>query len=986
MAKALKTILIAIVVVVAFYYFGPMLVGNAAFEGASFLGLEGLAAAAAQGAFIGAMSVAAQSFIKKPSMDMMTVETRLNLSVDDQALGKWCFGETPLASDVIYAEHHGGGDGPDGSEFVTYIIAGAGHLIDSFGDLYINDELITFSGDAATGAWADGLWRQTKIGTSPQVEIQAIDGSDNFTWPVEADGEGMTHYRLRFRVGHIKLKGGIPSRVTQIAKCAPVYDPRLDTTVGGSGAHRADDQTTWEYSNGGVDIGANWALIAAYYLLGWKQNGTLQFGVGIDPDDIDYDQLIAAANVCDATIDSKPRFRIGGIMEMTNDHDSIQTQLEAAIGGKISQVGGKYFIWAPNDDLTPYGSAIVDGDLVKASGIEFRPSGPLEDLWNTGRGRYVSVADQYIPLPYPEVVESAAVTEDGRSRLLDHDLAVVQDVSVAERVVRMLIRRSRFSATWRFAMGPKGLLYQPFSIATINLQETNNADTVVRIINMDYSVRGVVLMECIEEDSSIYNTADALGTPITTLDPSAMDPTTQIDVTTLAVANITVAGTSGTSSDGFKVTWDDPGGFVVSTQVQFRVNGDSDWNEVAQARIGSSQALIVPVESGTQYNIRARHISIFGVFGDWATPVNKTAGLNATAYDSVNIGGVSAATIIAAQGNFDGRNDRSNTAIVTPSIIADETAIDHIIATSGDASISFEFTWAGSEPDIDGFIIYTRESGSPASYNFGAAPAEETQWLLGRDRRAFALYGVPADSYFTFGVQGYRIIDDDVGDNSGIKLTAIVQPSHTNEDPYQPSSTVAFAGNLTGTVAGTSASTISAGAILGNSSSQATGVANNATKNTQDLRSDTFDLSANYTGISYINLWQIDRDGSCPVTLSAGTTFNFDSSGAYLITMSLTVSITPAADDDPYSVTITPYVDTGGGFSPLAKKVRIEGFMGTAPSVGTVLPSADMAFVYEATAGDDIKFFVARSNVTSHALVASEASIDFIRLTQDIDV
>ena len=58
-----------------------------------------------------------------------------------------------------------------------------------------------------------------------------------------------------------------------------LYDPRMDSTVaGGSGAQRADDQTTWVWDD---DACRNPALALLFYLLGWRINGELAVGKGI---------------------------------------------------------------------------------------------------------------------------------------------------------------------------------------------------------------------------------------------------------------------------------------------------------------------------------------------------------------------------------------------------------------------------------------------------------------------------------------------------------------------------------------------------------------------------------------------------------------------------------------------------------------------------------------------------------------------------------
>jgi hypothetical protein len=297
--------------------------------------------AAIAGAIYGGLQGASAAFVKKPKMGDGAVQARLNISVDPQALGKWVFGQTAAATDVVYAEKIG-------ETALCHVIAAAAHEIDSYGKLFINDEEITLSGINATGDWANALQVLRNLGTTSQSALNINNGS---AWPSTAQGRGIAHYALRWNLdsdnGKIKLSGGIPTRITQVIKGAKVYDPRLDTSIGGSGSHRANDQTTWEYTNSGKDIGANWALVVAHYLLGYRVNNQLIYGVGVDPGDIDWVQVAAMADVCEQTVDSKPRYRVGGIFPITQDHEQIIGQLEAAIGGKVSKIGGKYFIWAP---------------------------------------------------------------------------------------------------------------------------------------------------------------------------------------------------------------------------------------------------------------------------------------------------------------------------------------------------------------------------------------------------------------------------------------------------------------------------------------------------------------------------------------------------------------------------------------------------------------------------------------------------------------
>ena len=178
------------------------------------------------------------------------------------------------------------------------------------------------------------------------------------------------------------------------------------------------------------------------------------------------------------------------------------------------------------------------------------------------------------------------------------------------------------------------------------------------------------------------------------------------------------------------------------------------------------------------------------------------------------VNGVAASTITTSITNFNNRNDRKSTPPANPTIATDGTAIDHTTNTDGSVDISFEWSFNGSGDayDIDGFIIYVHQSTSSSPYTFGTNTSQEQVFYVTPEKRAFILYGVPADRYYTFGVQAYRIVDPDIN-SSGILKSSIVKSTASGENPYQPSSNVSFSGNVTGTINGTSASTVVSNAL-----------------------------------------------------------------------------------------------------------------------------------------------------------------------------
>jgi hypothetical protein len=227
--------------------------------------------------------------------------------------------------------------------------------------------------------------------------------------------------------------------------------------------------------------------------------------------------------------------------------------------------------------------------------------------------------------------------------------------------------------------------------------------------------------------------------------------------------------------------WDIPQANFASTVSGKIDNGDSAWSKFS----GSGDTL---PSGNVEFNFAG----------------SSSKGGSAT--NTVAVGTQSATNVQNATVNFNARNDRKSTTPADPTIDTDGTAIDHTLNTDGSSDISFEWNFSGSGDayDIDGFIIYVYQNSSSSSYNFGTTVASEQVFYVTPEKRAFILYGVPANKYYTFGVQAYRIVDTDV-DSDNVLKSSIIQPSLGSENPYRPSSSVAFSGNITGTIDGESA-------------------------------------------------------------------------------------------------------------------------------------------------------------------------------------
>jgi len=239
---------------------------------------------------------------------------------------KAVFGTTAMPLDLRYHESSG-----TNQEYVDYIIAVAAHKVKSIDEIWFEEKLAWSASGGVTATYSGYLTVTTRTEGTAANTI-AINGGTKWGTSRRLTGCAYVHLRIK-RTGNTKtaespLVGGLPSRVTIIGDGAALYDPRKDSTVpGGSGSHRATDQTTWGVYTDADDTD-NPALQLLWWLLGWKINGKLSVGAGVPYTRIDMESFITAANICDesvtlATGGTQKRYRTSGTASDADDRMDI---------------------------------------------------------------------------------------------------------------------------------------------------------------------------------------------------------------------------------------------------------------------------------------------------------------------------------------------------------------------------------------------------------------------------------------------------------------------------------------------------------------------------------------------------------------------------------------------------------------------------------------------------------------------------------------
>ena len=207
------------------------------------------------------------------------------------------YGTRKVGGNVVFMETSGADN-----EFLYLIMVLSEGEIDDVSTIYVNDNAVTWSGDLS-----DGTSRTVNTGDSNYYKdstslITVIPhyGLDSQTYDTTIGGltSWTSNHRLR-GLAYLAFKftwnqdtfGSIPT-IHAIVKGKKIYNPNLDGSItGGSGSHRVDTTTTWEYSDNPV-----------YQLLDYLRNTRFGMGIANSYFDSNFADWQTAGDVCDVNI------------------------------------------------------------------------------------------------------------------------------------------------------------------------------------------------------------------------------------------------------------------------------------------------------------------------------------------------------------------------------------------------------------------------------------------------------------------------------------------------------------------------------------------------------------------------------------------------------------------------------------------------------------------------------------------------------------
>lgn len=602
----------------------------------TFAGFTGWAAVGASMFVNFALGAAMKALAPKPSIPSGASRGYQTNSIGPAQDHQIIYGRMRVGGAIIFDEATG-----DNNKFLHRIIAVAGHEVQSFDEIYVNDELLpttsngylvsdnyvkvtggSFSeveagkyyslvpsqefssqaeidafratyGVVATAAILERLIRiKTHNGSSDQTADSSLI-SESDKWTSEHRLRGIAYMYVRLKFDADAFPNGIPI-ITATVKGKKLYDPRTGSTA-------------WS---------DNPALCLRDYL-------TSKYGIEENTSNIDDTLVSSAANVCDQTntLASTTRYTCNGAFTTSSTPYDMLSELLKSMGGSMWYAQGKWRMkpayWtAPVMDLN-------EDDLRSSLSVGTRHS--RRDNFNVIKGTFRGEESNWQTTDYPQVTSSAfLVADNNQESVADVDLAFTDNSIEARRLALISLERNRQQLT----------VNASFSLKTLGLQVGDNirltnsrfgwTNKEFEVVQWSFGLTDgldlqtqMTLRETAEtvfdevDDGVVYERDNtALLSPFL-VPPVGLSTSVRTQVIREKLTNIiTLVVTSGSSER------------VDHVEAEFKLSSSDDWITLGTGQLGSFEA--IDLEDG-DYDFRARAINTFGIKGEWEYLYNVNA-------------------------------------------------------------------------------------------------------------------------------------------------------------------------------------------------------------------------------------------------------------------------------------------------------------------------------------------------------------------------
>lgn len=223
---------------------------------------------------------------------------------------------------------------------------------------------------------------------------------------------------------------GEPRFVVDAMKC---YDPRKDSTNGGSGSHRWGTPNTHEHTTNLAVVYYN--IRRGIYYDGERLFGGLNYPAYM----LDNDSYFAAMNACDENVSLKgggteKRYVGGGEIDISGRVTDALDKLLTCMNGRVVEAGGisRLYVGGVGANVL----SITDDDIVITEPEDGEEGPDPDEIFNTVTGVYTEPGDAGEAIAFRKKADADALARDGEELTRALDQIYCRSNSQAQRVAK----------------------------------------------------------------------------------------------------------------------------------------------------------------------------------------------------------------------------------------------------------------------------------------------------------------------------------------------------------------------------------------------------------------------------------------------------------------------------------------------------------------------------------------------------------------------
>jgi hypothetical protein len=538
------------------------------------------------------------------------------------------YGTRKVGGNIVFMET----SGTDNEYLYMALILSEGQ-ISGVDAIYVNDKKVVLNGVLGEGVIvqvnsADENFYDDESLISFQL-FYGVESPFSSTLLKETDNwgdyhklSGLAYLAIRFKWNADKF-GSVPT-VQALVKGREIYDPRLDSTVtGGSGSHRQNDSSTWEYSDN-----------PTLQLLDYLRNDRFGMGIADSYFDSNFADWQTASDVCDTQVqplggdafDLYP-FGLGfgdavstTTISLMSSNTVVDTAKKAIDNVKDFVRGSRSYL---NFSAGKYKILVETSGTASITLTEDNILGGINVISKNKNSRFNRVIVNYIEptknyqsdsAQFPPVGDAELPTadqfetmraEDGDLLLEGRfDFSMMTSGFQAEEMAEIILRRSRSSLDVSFVADATALDLSIGDIVNITHATPGFSAKPFRVQGMSLNADQSISLQCSEHQDDYY-TFGTKQTPTEIVDTNLPNPFIVQAPVMVVSDELRALNEEAISVLTVEVSATDL--FIVDFEVQAKKSTDTKY--INLGRGASSNFELANVEDNAIYDVRSRSVS-----------------------------------------------------------------------------------------------------------------------------------------------------------------------------------------------------------------------------------------------------------------------------------------------------------------------------------------------------------------------------------------